>query len=55
MTFKNYKIELNENYHVAYPESKFIFWNTENNEEALGCAKSVEECILLINEILSNE
>ncbi len=54
MTFKNYKIELNDNYHEAYPESKFIFWNMENREEPIGNAKSIEKCVELINE-LTNE
>jgi hypothetical protein len=53
MTFKNYKIELNENYHIAHQESKFIFWNMENNEEPIGNAKSIEKCIELINDILN--
>jgi hypothetical protein len=52
MNYKNYKIELNENYHVAHPYSKFIFWNTEENEELIGNAETVEECIELINERL---
>lgn len=54
MTFKNYKIELNDNYHAAHPESKFIFWNMENSEEPIGNAKSIEQCVKLINE-LTNE
>ncbi len=52
MTYKNYKIELNENYHVAHPYSKFIFWNTEDYEESINFAGTVEECIELINERL---
>jgi hypothetical protein len=52
MTYKNYKIELNENYHVAHKETKFIFWNTEESEETIGFAATVEECVELINERL---
>ena len=51
MTFKNYKIELNDNYSPAHPETKFIFWNMENSEEPIGNAKSIEQCVKLINEI----
>jgi hypothetical protein len=52
MIFGNYKIELNENYHVAHPESKFIYWNMEDCDEPIGNGKSVEECIGLIKETL---
>jgi hypothetical protein len=55
MTFKNYKIELNENYNVAYPESKFIFWNIENSEEPIGNANSIEKCVKIINDILNEQ
>ena len=52
MIFKNYKIELNENYYVAHPESKYIFWNTEDYDESINFAATIEECIELINEKL---
>ena len=52
MIFKNYKIELNENYHVAHPESKYIFWNTEDYDESINFAATIEQCIELINEKL---
>jgi hypothetical protein len=52
MTYKNYKIELNKNYHVAHKETKFIFWNTEESEETIGFAATIEECVELINERL---
>jgi hypothetical protein len=51
MTFKNYKIELNDNYSPAHPETKFIFWNMENSKEPIGNAKSIEQCVKFINEI----
>jgi hypothetical protein len=52
MIFGNYKIELNENYHVAHKETKFIFWNTEDYEESINFAATIEECIEIINEKL---
>ena len=55
MTFKNYKIELNDNYSSAHPETKFIFWNMENSEEPKGNAKSIEQCIKFINDILDEQ
>lgn len=55
MTFKNYKIELNDNYSSAHPETKFIFWNMENSEEPIGNAKSIEQCVEFINDILDEQ
>lgn len=53
--YKNYKIQLNDNYYPAHPESKYIFWNTENFEEPMGNGSTIEDCIELIKEILNEQ
>ena len=52
MTYKNYLIEENENYHVAHPERKYVFSSTTDCDESMGCGRSIEECIEQINERL---
>lgn len=52
MTYKNYLIEENENYHVAHPESKYIFSSTTDCDETIGFDSSVQGCIEQINERL---
>lgn len=54
MIFKNYKIELNDNYYPAHPESKYIFYCIDDPEQPGSCGATVEECIDTINLILEN-
>lgn len=50
--YLNYRIQLNENYYPAHPQSKFIYWNTEDYDEPIGNGATIEECKELINERL---
>ena len=52
MNYKNYLIEENENYWPSHPESKYVFNNTEDCDETMGCGSSIEDCIEQIEERL---
>ena len=52
MNYKNYFIELNENYWPSHPESKYVFNNTEDCDETIGSGRSIEDCIEQIEERL---
>ena len=52
MTYKNYKIEENDCYNSVHPESRFIFFNTNDCDEAYGCGRSIEDCVNHIDEML---
>jgi hypothetical protein len=52
MTYKDYIIEENENYHVAHPYSKFIFSNPNDYDECIGFGPTVENCMEQIDERL---
>ena len=54
MTYKDYIIEENENYHVAYPYSKFIFSNPNDCDECIGFGPSIQNCMEQIDERLDH-
>jgi len=50
--YKGYLITENPYASPAYPATQYVFVNTNNCDEVKHTASSIDECIILINEII---